>query len=229
MTKPIAVVSEPKAVSFWNISRQITKVLKKEGLEAKLYSWENHNIKEPNIIFMGNLFQDTAKHMIRFKPNQNVVFYGVTEGVPLLDQTSLQVLDDVKVITPSLYAKECLKQANVKVTDIIPHGVDLTLKPDQLFKEKMKQFLPPPSNVHPSNVMFCISGNVTRKGIDKLLVAYKTIQHIVKDSYLILHSGTGDINISVMQEAIDLQRFLWTNSWGLLSPDKIASLYSLSD
>ena len=229
MTKPIAIVSEPKAISFWNISRQITKVLRKEGLEAKLYPWTRRNITEPNIIFMGNLFQDTAKHMIRFKPDKNVVFYGVTEGVPLLDQTSLQVLDDVKVITPSLYAKECLKQANVKVTDIIPHGIDLTLKPDQLFKEKMKQFLPPPSNVQPSNVMFCISGNVQRKGIDKLLVAYKTIQHIVKDAYLILHSGTGDINISVMQEAIDLQRFLWTNSWGLLSPDKIASLYSLSD
>jgi glycosyltransferase involved in cell wall biosynthesis len=229
MTKPIAIISEPKAVSFWNISRQITKVLKKEGLEAKLYPWTSHKITEPNIIFMGNLFQDTAKHMIRFKPDKNVVFYGVTEGVPLLDQTSLQVLEDVKVITPSLYAKECLKQANIKVTDIIPHGIDLTLKPDQLFKEKMKQFLPPPSNVQPSNVMFCISGNVQRKGIDKLLVAYKTIQHIVKDSYLILHSGTGDINISVMQQAIDLQRFLWTNSWGMLSPDKVASLYKLAD
>jgi len=160
VTKPIAVVSEPKAVSFWNISHQITKVLRKEGLEAKLYPWTSHNITEHNIIFMGNLFQDTAKHMLRFKPDRNVVFYGVTEGVPLLDQTSLQVLDDVKVITPSLYAKECLKQANVKVAAIIPHGIDLTLQPDQLFKEKMKQFLPPPSNVQPSNGMFCISGNV---------------------------------------------------------------------
>jgi glycosyltransferase involved in cell wall biosynthesis len=229
MTKPIAIISEKKAVSFWNISKQITRVLRKEGLEAKLYNWTYPNITEPNIIFMGNLFQSTAKHMIRFMPDKNVVFYGVTEGVPLMDQTSLQVLDGVKVITPSLYAKECLKQANVKVTDVIPHGIDLSLKPDQLFKEKMKQFLPPPSNVQPSNVMFCISGNVTRKGIDKLMVAYKTIQYLVKDSYLILHSGTGDINIEGMQQGLDLQRFLWTNSWGMLSPDKVASLYKLSD
>ena len=229
MTKPIAVISEPKAVSFWNISRQITKVLKKEGLEAKLYPWTKHNITEPNIIFMGNLFQDTAKHIFRFAPDKNVVFYAVTEGVPQLDEVSLQVLEDVKVITPSLYAKECLKASNVKVTDTIPHGIDLELKPDQLFKERMKQFLPPPSNVQPSNVMFCISGNVVRKGIDKLMIAYKTIQHIVKDSYLILHSGTGDINISVMQQAIDLQRFFWTNGWGLYNPSKIASLYKLSD
>ena len=52
------------------------------------------------------------------------------------------------------------------------------------------------------------------------MVAYKTIQHIVKDSYLILHSGTGDINIAVMQQALDLQRFLWTNSWGMLTQIK---------
>jgi glycosyltransferase involved in cell wall biosynthesis len=32
-----------------------------------------------------------------------------------------------------------------------------------------------------------------------------------------------------MQQAIDLQRFLWTNSWGMFSPDKVASLYKLSD
>ena len=229
MTKPIAVVSEKKAVSFWNISRQITKVLRKQGYEAKLYNWTNPNITEPNIIFMGNLFQSTAKHMIRFLPDKNVVFYGVTEGVPLMDQTSLQVLDNVKVITPSLYAKDCLRQGGVKVTDVIPHGVDLDLKPDQLFKEKMRQFLPPPSNVHPSNVMFCISGNVQRKGIDKLMIAYKTIEHIVKDSYLILHSGTGDINIDGMQQGLDLKRFLWTNSWGMLTPDKVASLYKLAD
>ena len=229
MTKPIAVISEKKAVSFWNISRQITKVLRKEGLEAKLYNWTNPNITEPNIIFMGNLFESTANHMLRFLPDKNVVFYGVTEGVPLLDQTSLQVLDDVKVITPSLYAKEMLKQANVKVTDVIPHGIDLELKPDELFKEQMKRFLPPPSNVHPSNVMFCISGNVTRKGIDKLLLAYKTIEHIVKDSYLILHSGTGDVSIDGMKQGLDLTRFLWTNSWGMFKPDKIAAFYKLSD
>jgi glycosyltransferase involved in cell wall biosynthesis len=229
MTKPVAVISEPKAVSFWNISRQITHVLRKAGVEAKLYPWTAHKIDEPNIIFMGNIFTSTLKHMIRFQPDKNVIFYGVTEGVPLLDETSLQVAHDIKIITPSLYSKKCLEQANLKITDIIPHGIDLNLKPDLLFKEKIMQMLPPPSNVHPSNVMFCISGNVQRKGIDKLIIAYKTIQHIVKDSYLILHSGTGDINIDVMQQAINLKRFLWTNSYGLLSPIKIAAFYKLSD
>jgi glycosyltransferase involved in cell wall biosynthesis len=229
LTKPVAVISEPKAVSFWNISRQITKVLRNNGVEAKLYPWTAKKIDEPNVIFMGNLFNDTCHHMLRFKTDKNVVFYGVTEGVPLMNQQSLQLLGDVKVITPSMYAKKMLEQANVKVTDIIAHGIDLSLKPDQLFREKIMSYLTPPSNVKPSNVMFCISGNVTRKGIDKLMLAYKAIEHIVKDSYLILHSGTGDINISIMQEELSLKRFLWTNSWGLLSPDKIAALYKMSD
>ena len=229
MVKPVAVISEPNAVSFWSISKQITRVLNKSGVEAKLYPWTRRDITEPNIIFMGNIFNDTLHHMFRFKPDKNVIFYGVTEGTPLLNEESLKITQDVKFITPSLYSKKCLEQANLKITEIIPHGIDLELKADQIFKEKIMQMLPPPSNVEPSNVMFDISGNVQRKGIDKVMVAYKTIQHIVKDSYFILHSGTGDINISAMQEGLNLKRFLWTNSWGLLSPAKIAALYKMSD
>ena len=229
MTKPVAIISEPKAVSFWNISKQITKVLRNAGVEAKLYPWTARNIKEPNVIFMGNVFRGTLHHLMRFKSDKNLIFYGVTEGIPQLDETTLQLTEDLKIITPSLYAKKCLEQAELKVTEVIPHGIDLTIKPDNLFKERAMRLLPSASDGMPSNVMFCISGNVQRKAIDQLMVAYKTIQHIVKNSYLILHSGTGDIDISLMQEHLGLKRFLWTNSWGMLNQQKIAALYSMSD
>jgi len=229
MPKPVAVISEPKAVSFWNISRQICKVLKANDVEVKLYPWNARNIPEQNVIFMGNVFSLTINHLLRYQPDKNVIFYGVTEGVPLLNVTNLKVSEDIKFITPSAYSKQCLENAGLKVTAVIPHGIDLTVKTDPRFQQKIKSMLPQPSNVEPSNVMFCISGNVQRKALDKLIIAYKTVEHIVKDSYLILHSGPGDTNIGVMERELNLKRFLFTNSWGMLDPYKIAALYRLCD
>jgi glycosyltransferase involved in cell wall biosynthesis len=227
--KSVAIVSEPKAVSFWHISKQIAKTLRTKGIEVKVYPWTAHNIKEPNVLFMGNIFNSTINYMSRFIGDKNIVFYGVTEGVPLLSNVNLQLSDKFTLITPSQYSKQCLEQAGLKVKAVIPHGIDLTVKPDPNYKAAIKQLLPQPCGVEPSNVMFCISGNVQRKGIEKLMLSFKTIEHLVKDSYLILHSGTGDLNIPGVQSILDLQRFFWTNSWGLLDAGKLASLYTLSD
>ena len=227
--KQVALISEPKAVSFWNISKQIVKVLKANDVEAKLYPWNTRTIPEPNIIFMGNVFSLTINHLIRFQPEKNILFYGVTEGTPLLNYSNLQVAENITFITPSAYSKQCLTNAGLKVKAIIPHGIDLSTEPDPKFQQKIKSMLPQPSNVEPSNVMFCISGNVQRKALDTLLIAYKTVQHVVKDAYLILHSGPGDVNIGIMERGLNLKRFLFTNSWGLLDKYKIAALYHLCD
>ena len=228
MKKRVAIISEPKAVSFWQISRQIAKVLRENEVEVKLYPWGIRNIPEPNIIFMGNVFGLTINHMLRFT-DRNVIFYGVTEGVPILNPNNIGIAENFTLITPSQYSKQCLEQAGLKVEKVIPHGIDPHVKIDQNFYEKIKQFLPQPTNIKPSNVMLCIAGNVQRKGIDKLLAAYKIIQSIVKDSYLLLHSGTGDTNITAIERALDLKRFLWTNSWGMLDSSKVAALYKMCD
>ena len=225
----IAVVSEPKAVSFWEISSQIGSVLKKEGVNCKLYSWDTRKIEEPTILFMGNVFSLTISHLQRFLPEKKVIFYAVTEGNPILDTVSLDIAQDITFITPSQYAKQCLENVGIKVKDVIPHGIELNPKYDERFLQRLKQIIPQPTSVAPSNIMLCIAGNVQRKALDKLLIAYKTIQKIVKDSFLILHSGIGDYNIVTLQQALDLKRFWWTNSWGLMDKYKINSLYRLCD
>jgi len=176
---------------------------------------------------MGNVFSLTINYLQRFLPEKNVVFYAVTEGNPILDTVSLDAAQGMTFITPSTFAKECLQAVGLKVQGVIPHGVDPELKPDLQFTERIKTLIPHPSNVEPSNIMLCIAGNVQRKALDKLIVAYKTIQKIVKDSFLILHSGPGDTNVMALQQALDLKRFLFTNSWGLLDKHKIAALYEL--
>lgn len=229
ITKPVAVISEPKAVSFWEISQQIASVLKEKGAKCKVYSWDTPYIEEPNILFLGNVFSLSINYLQRFLPEKNVVFYAITEGNPILDPISLEASKDITFVTPSQFTRECLENVGLKVNAVIPHGVDPSVKPDEQFVQRIKSLIPQPSSVQPSNIMLCISGNVQRKALDKLLIAYKIIQKMVRDSFLILHSGLGDTNIMALQQALDLKRFLFTNSWGLLDKSKVAALYKLCD
>lgn len=225
----IAVISEPKAVSFWSISEQVASVLKKQGAECKVYPWDTPNIKEPNILFIGNVFSLSINYLQRFLPEKNVVFYAITEGNPILDPLSLDLSRDITFVTPSTFTKNCLEAVGIKVKQVIPHGVDPEQRSDEKFMQRIRTLIPQPSNVEPSNVMLCIAGNVQRKALDKLIIAYKTVQKTVKDSFLILHSGLGDTNIMALQQSLDLKRFLFTNSWGMLDKYKITALYRLCD
>lgn len=142
---------------------------------------------------------------------------------------TLKIAKDITFITPSQYTRQCIEQAGLLCDEVIPHGIDLKNKYDQRFHDYIKQKLPQPSKVEPSNIILNISGNVQRKAIDKFLIAYKTIEKIVKDAYGILHSGIGDTNIVALQTALELKRFWFTNMWGVLSKDKICALYALCD
>lgn len=222
-------MSEPKAVSFWEISQQIAQVLTKEGVECKVYPWDTATIKEPNVLFLANVFSLTINYAQRFMPEKNVVFYAITEGNPILDVVSLDAAQGMTFITPSAFTKQCLENVGLRVQAVIPHGVNPDLKSDSAFMQRIKSIIPQPSNVAPSNIILCIAGNVQRKALDKLLIAFKTVEKTVRDSFLILHSGIGDFNIMALSQVLDLKRFFFTTFWGMLDKYKIAALYRLCD
>jgi len=228
MSKSVAIISEPKAVSFWEISKQIAEVLDKEGCQTRVCSWETTKIPNQNIIFVGNVFSLTISHLQRFLPDKNVIFYAVTEGNPLLDSVSLEISEGITYITPSNYAKQCLEAVGLKCKTVIPHGISLKKTYDTAFAERLRRIIPS-SEKNPSQVMLCVAGNVQRKALDKLCVAYKIIQKVVKDSFLILHTGIGDFNIVALQTALDLKRFWFTNMWGVLDRIKLGSLFKICD
>jgi len=140
---------------------------------------------------------------------------------------SHKLSEKITYITPSLYTKQCLEQAGLYCDAVIKHGIRLNENYDKRFHDYIKQALPQPSKVELSNIMLCVAGNWRRKALDKLLIAYKTIEKITKDSFLILHSGIGDTNIVALQQMLELKRFWFTNMWGTLPPDKLPSLYAL--
>jgi len=204
-------------------------VLKKEGWKVVVYNLTAPKIPEHNIIFVGNIFSLSISYAQRFLPEHNLIFYAITEGVPILDSMSHKLSKNITYITPSQYTKHCLEQAGLNVAAVIPHGIDLKSECDTDFYERIKNGIPQPSKVEPSNVMLCVSGNWRRKAIDKLLIAFKTIERVTKDAFLILHSGIGEVNIVHMQEMLELKRMWLTNLWGMLSQEKLASLYKLAD
>lgn len=227
--KSVAIITDFRAVSFREVSRAIGSVLKKAGMDCKLYDVTHLNIKERNVLFVGNIFHLTISYVQRFMPQQNVVFYAVTEGDPILDSVSLNLAKDLTFVTPSLFTKKCLENVGLTCRDVIPHGILLKEKYDKRFYDYLKMTLPQPSKVSPSNVFLCVAGNWRRKALDQLMVAAKTVEKVVRDFFLILHSGIGHTNIVAMQENLQLKRFWFTNMWGTLPRAKLASLYALCD
>lgn len=227
--RPLAIVTDYRAVSFTEVSLSIAKVLKQNKVDCKVYDLNATKTKlnEYNVLFCGNVFHLPISYLQRFIPEHNVIFYAITEGVPILDSMSHKLSEKITYITPSVYARRCLEEAGLRCEGVIQHGITLNEKYDRRFYDHIKQSIPQPSNVEPSNIMLCVSGNWQRKALDKLLVAYKTVEKITKDAFLILHSGIGDTNIVALQQMLELKRIWFTNAWGTLPSDKLASLYAL--
>jgi len=229
LPKPLAIVTNLRAVSFLEVSKTIAKVLKKKGVKVTIYGFNVPKIQEHNILFVGNVFHLAISYCQRFLPERNLLFYAITEGTPILDSLSAKIAKDITFITPSLYTKQCLEAAGLNCEAVIHHGIDMKWKYDVKFHDYIKHNLPNPSKAEPTTIYLNVSGNWRRKALDKQLVAYKTVEHILKDSFLILHSGIGDTNIVALQETLELKRFWLTNMWGTLSNAKLASLFNLCD
>ena len=217
------------AVSFREVALNIAKVLKQNGLTPTVYDLTAQKIRQKNIIFVGNIFSLSISYVQRFLPEHNLIFYAITEGTPILDNMSHKLSEKITYITPSQYTKQCLEQAGLNVEAVIPHGIDLNSQHDKNFLNRIKQGIPQPSKVEPSNIMLCVAGNWRRKALDKLLIAYKTIEKVTRDAFLILHSGIGETNIVHLQELLELKRMWFMNLWGVLSQPKLSSLYALTD
>ncbi len=204
-------------------------MLKNEHVKVAVYNLTAPKIPEHNVIFVGNVFSLSISYAQRFLPEHNLIFYAITEGTPILDSMSHKLSENITYITPSQYTKQCLEQAGLNVEAVIPHGIDLNSEYDKNFHDRLKHAIPQPSKIEPSNIMLCVSGNWRRKALDKLLIAYKTVEKIMKDAFLILHTGIGETNIVHLQEMLELKRMWLTNLWGMLPANKLASLYKLAD
>jgi glycosyltransferase involved in cell wall biosynthesis len=178
-----------------------------------------------NILFLGTVYHQTLNSLEPFIGNSQVVFYGTTEGHSYIDETSLKIAEQIKVVAVSNFVRQMLIEIGISAVDVVHHGLDMSSrKVDVKFYEDLKRKL---GN---KKIVLTVSANHSRKGLDNLLTAYAGIEQETENSYLVLHSEpTGYYNLPKMAKKLKLKHFWLTNQFGKLNQNRLNALYKLCD
>jgi glycosyltransferase involved in cell wall biosynthesis len=217
----VKIVTKMDWPSFRNVAMQVRKVLSSH-CNCALY--DRTNVKPGgNILFIGTVFHQTLNFLDKFLGQSNIVFYGTTEGHSFVDEASLKVAKQIKIVVVSNFVKQMLEEIEVPVAGVVYHGLDMDeRKVDiQFYRVLKKRF----GN---KKMIFTASANHSRKGLDNLLYGYHLVEQEIKNTYLILHSEpTGYYNIPKTAKDLKLKHLWLTNLYGKLSPSQLNAFYDL--
>ena len=113
-------------VSFTEVAEQIMSVLSDVDWERGDYIYHVPFRSYDAVFYIGSTMnQDIARYFRYMWWTNKHIYYGVTEGPPILSALNRHAMSKMKVIVPSEYVKWELEQAGIRVDDIIPHGVEI--------------------------------------------------------------------------------------------------------
>jgi len=219
----IGIVTHFPVISHYIVAQRISEVFTKLGHECILHNFEDKEIDEENILFIGTVFAANLSYLARFLPKQKVVFYGTVEGFPIIDPggTEKRIAESISIVAVSHFVKMCLETVGIPVAEIVYHGIDMkNMEYDKDFYEYLKRYFKGP-------VVLYISGNTERKGIDRFIIASKLVARQIPSASFILHSGEGFVNIPNMVDQLEIPNFWYTNAFGIMPWLKVNSLYKL--
>jgi glycosyltransferase involved in cell wall biosynthesis len=217
----VKIVTKMDWPSFMNVAIQVRKAL---SSYCSCTIYDRTNVKPGgNILFIGTVFHQTLNFLNKFLGQSNIVFYGTTEGYSFVDEASLKVAKQIKIIAVSNFVKQMLKEIGIPVAGVVYHGLDMDdRRVDTQFYEVLKKKL------KNKKIIFTASANHSRKGLDNLLCGYHLVEQEIKNTYLILHSdATGYYNMSKMAKDLKLKHLWLTNLFGKLSPSQLNAFYNL--
>lgn len=217
----VKIVTKMDWPSFMNVAIQVRKAL---SSYCNCTIYDRTNAKPGgNILFIGTVFHQTLNFLNRFLGQSNIVFYGTTEGHSFVDEASLKVAKQIKIIAVSNFVKQMLEEIGIPVAGVVHHGLDMDdRRVDTQFYDVLKKKL------KNKKIIFTASANHSRKGLDNLLCGYHIIEQEIKNTYLILHSEpTGHYNMSKMAKDLKLKHLWLTNLFGKLSPSQLNAFYNL--
>ena len=217
----VKIVTKMDWPSFRNVAMQVRKALS-SYCSCTIYDRTN---VEPggNILFIGTVFHQTLNFLNKFLGQSDIVFYGTTEGHSFVDEASLEVAKQIKIVAVSNFVKQMLEEIGIPVAGVVHHGLDMDdRRVDTQFYKVLKKKL------RNKKIIFTASANHSRKGLDNLLYGYHLVEQEIKNTYLILHSEpTGYYNISKMAEDLKFKHLWLTNLFGKLSPSQLNAFYNL--
>jgi len=217
----IKIITKLDWPSFRNVAILVCKALKTHS-NCKIHDWTKAK-PGGNILFIGTVFHQTLNFLSKFTKQSNIVFYGTTEGHSFLDETSLEVASQIKIVAVSNFVKQMLEESGIRVAGVVHHGLDVNDNRVNIpFYKTLKKRLKDRS------VILTVAANDPRKGLDKLLSAYQFVEHESQNSFLILHSKpTGYYNLTKTADGFKIKRLWLTNLYGKLTPTKLNTLYSV--
>ena len=207
--------------SFRNVAVQVSKALRNR---CNCIIYDYPNVKPGgNILFIGTIFYQTLNFLSRFLGRSRIVFYGTTEGHSFMDEASLKIAKQIKIVAVSNFVKQMLEEIEVPVAGVVHHGLDMdNRRIDPQFYEVLRKRL------ENKKTIFTASANHSRKGLDNLLHGYRLVEQEAKNAYLILHSETvGYYDIRKISRDLKLKRLWMTDLYGKLSSSKLNTLYKL--
>jgi glycosyltransferase involved in cell wall biosynthesis len=206
-----------------NVALQVSKGL---NTHCNCTIYDRTNVKPGgNILFIGTVFRQTLNFLSKFLGQSQIVFYGTTEGHSFVDEASLRIARQIKIVAVSNFVKQMLEEIGISVVGVVHHGIDMDDRrvDAQFYKVLKKRF-------KNKKIIFTASANHSRKGLDNLLYGYRLVEQEIKNAYLILHSEpTGYYNLSKTAKDLKLQRLWLTDLFGKLSPTRLNAFYKLCE
>jgi glycosyltransferase involved in cell wall biosynthesis len=113
-------------VSFTNVAEDVMDVVK--TVEWEKGDFVLHQPYKPydGVFYIGSFMNiDIARYYRYIWWTSRHVYYGVTEGPPVLSHFNYGAAKNMTVVVPSHYVRWELEQAGIPVAEVIPHGIDV--------------------------------------------------------------------------------------------------------
>ena len=160
----IKIITKLDWPSFRNVAILVSKALKAH-CNCTIHDWTKAK-PGGSILFIGTVFHQTLNFLSRFIRQSSIVFYGTTEGHSFLDETSLEIASQIKVIAVSNFVKQMLEESGIRVAGVVHHGLDVNdHRVNPSFYKNLKKKLKDKS------IVLTVAANDPRKGLDRLFLS----------------------------------------------------------
>lgn len=221
MPNRVKIVTKLNWPSFRNVATEVCKQLARR-CSCTISDWSRARPGGKTIV-IGTVDPQTLKHIECLVPKSDIVFYATTEGLSRLNRSDLVIAEQLRIVAVSKFVKEMLEQIRVPVAGVLHHGIDMSnTSVDDRFYRKLR------TKYKDRKIILTVSANHSRKGLDKLLRAFRVVEKHVPDAFLILHSQRrGHYDLERQAKSLGITRLWLTNKFGLSTPRQLNALYRL--
>ena len=193
----VKIVTSEKSVSLYRVAKDVADVFRKYGhsvagfvLGPHAESWLYEGVD--GIVTVMTFDAAWAITYFfncwsRINEGKPCVFYTTVEGRPLLSSAYEWVRRDLSFVANSEYTKSKLEEVGVRVSEVVPHGIDLGLvEASKVFAKAVKARLSLPSDKF---VVGYVAGCYSRKGHDLYAEVIKKVVEKDKDVFFAVLTG----------------------------------------